>query len=44
MEVASNPEFLREGSAIEDFKSPTASSIGAESDQAREVLRRSTAR
>jgi UDPglucose 6-dehydrogenase len=39
-DVASNPEFLREGSAIEDFMRPDRVVIGAESDQAREVLRK----
>ena len=38
VEIASNPEFLREGSAIEDFKNPDRIVIGAESDQARAVL------
>ncbi len=38
IEVASNPEFLREGSAIEDFKRPDRVVIGAESDFARETL------
>jgi UDPglucose 6-dehydrogenase len=40
VEVASNPEFLREGSAIGDFMRPDRVLIGAETDQARDVLRR----
>ncbi|MBA2466284.1 MAG: UDP-glucose/GDP-mannose dehydrogenase family protein [Sphingomonas sp.] len=37
--VASNPEFLREGAAIRDFKIPDRIVVGAEDDHAREVLR-----
>ncbi|MFN3233707.1 MAG: UDP-glucose dehydrogenase family protein [Alphaproteobacteria bacterium] len=39
-DVASNPEFLREGSAIEDFLRPNRVVVGCESERAREVLRR----
>ena len=37
--VASNPEFLREGAAIDDFKRPDRVVVGVEDDRAREVLR-----
>jgi len=38
-DVASNPEFLREGSAIEDFMRPNRVVIGAESEQAIAILK-----
>lgn len=38
-DVASNPEFLREGSAIEDFKRPDRVVVGAETERALDVLR-----
>jgi UDPglucose 6-dehydrogenase len=37
--VVSNPEFLREGAAIEDFKRPDRIVVGAEEEAAREVMR-----
>jgi UDPglucose 6-dehydrogenase len=36
--VASNPEFLREGAAIADFKHPDRIVVGAEDQRARDVL------
>ncbi|MCE9649119.1 MAG: UDP-glucose/GDP-mannose dehydrogenase family protein [Parvibaculum sp.] len=37
--VASNPEFLREGAAIDDFKRPDRVVVGVEDDRARDVMR-----
>jgi UDPglucose 6-dehydrogenase len=36
--VASNPEFLREGAAIEDFKRPDRVVVGVNDDRARAVM------
>ncbi len=36
--VVSNPEFLREGAAIEDFKRPDRVVVGADEPRAREVM------
>jgi len=38
-DVASNPEFLREGSAIEDFRRPDRVVVGCETDRAQTVMR-----
>ncbi|RDC71330.1 UDP-glucose/GDP-mannose dehydrogenase family protein [Rhodovulum sp. 12E13] len=37
-DVASNPEFLREGAAIDDFMRPDRVVVGVEADRAREVM------
>ena len=39
-DVASNPEFLKEGSAIKDFMSPDPVVVGVESEKARELMTR----
>ena len=38
--VASNPEFLREGAAIEDFMRPDRVVVGLEDERARDVMKR----
>jgi UDPglucose 6-dehydrogenase len=39
LEIASNPEFLKEGDALSDFFKPERIVIGVKSDQARDLLR-----
>jgi len=43
-DMASNPEFLREGSAIEDFLRPDRVVVGCDTERARTVVKEIFAR
>jgi UDPglucose 6-dehydrogenase len=39
-DIASNPEFLKEGNAIDDFFKPERIIVGIESEEAEKIMRR----